>query len=176
MVAFGEMNPQVLMQNRLLPPRGPNTYSAGIRDADKAFANYGPASSDYPNLLIVNPICDNDGNVILSGYYQLILSDERTMLSLVQRGQIIATVPVFKVEEDRSQVQAPQPRTYWEQKKADKEKIKKEKARKKKISNGEIPADEPQIYNNATIEYDEEGCYYLIKYERGRIRAWGAIK
>ena len=29
---------------------------------------------------------------------------------------------------------------------------------------------------DATIEYIKEGGYYLITYEKGFIRAWGAIK
>jgi len=28
----------------------------------------------------------------------------------------------------------------------------------------------------ATIDYIKDGGYYLIKYEKGFIRAWGAIK
>jgi len=28
----------------------------------------------------------------------------------------------------------------------------------------------------ASIEYIKEGSYYLVRYEKGVIRAWGAIK
>jgi len=59
--------------------------------------------------------------------------------------------------------------------KFNKEQKKKAKETKKAIKQGKIP-EAPQEYNNATIEYDNEGEYYLIKYERGNIRAWGAIK
>ena len=39
-----------------------------------------------------------------------------------------------------------------------------------------MPPDEPKVYMDATIEYNPNGDYYLIKYERGTIKAWGAIK
>ena len=32
------------------------------------------------------------------------------------------------------------------------------------------------IHLEATIEYIKDGGYYLVKYEKGYIRAWGAIK
>lgn len=36
--------------------------------------------------------------------------------------------------------------------------------------------DEPQIFMEATIEFKPNGNYYLIKYQRGTIKAWGAFK
>lgn len=36
--------------------------------------------------------------------------------------------------------------------------------------------DEPQIFMEATIEFKPNGNYYLIKYQRGAIKAWGAFK
>ena len=56
-----------------------------------------------------------------------------------------------------------------------KEEKKKAKKNKKLIREGKM-VDEPDTYNNASIEYDEDGDYYIIKYERGAIRAWGALK
>jgi len=176
MTAFGQASPQTLMINKMMPARGSNIYSGGYRDSDKGYVKYGPASSDYPTLLLVNPIYDNDGNSIQPGYYELNLSDDRTMFSLTQAGNLIARFPVFKVEEDRKQEQVAQPMNNKAQKKADKEQKQKDKLRKKQIKQGEIPDDTPQIYNNATIEYDDKGSYYLIKYERGRVRAWGVVK
>lgn len=175
MAIFGAENPQVKMLNKLLPPRGPVIYPSGLSDDDKGHIKYGPKSTDQPNLIIVNPITDGDYNLIMPGYYELILSYDRQILLLVQSGKIIATFPVFKIEEDKEQEEPTQPMDNKSQKKFDKEQKKKEKQNKKLIKEGKIP-EEPQIYNNASIEYDEKGNYYLIKYERGRIRAWGAIK
>lgn len=176
MATFGAINPQVNMMNKILPARGPVVYPAGIRDGDKGICRYATPSSKYPNLMIVNPIYDDDDNVIMPGYYELVLSDDRTMLSLVQSGNTIAKIPVFKIEIDKSQETLAQPMDNKSQRKFDKGQKKKEKQRKKLIKQGKIPDEEPQVYSNATIQYDNEGDYYLIKYERGKIRAWGAIK
>lgn len=160
---------------RLIPSRGSNIYHAGIKDNDAAYIRYAPPSSKHPNLLIVNTIYDDDRNSIAPGYYELVLSQDRTMLLMVQRGEIVAQMPVFRLEEDKSQEPLAQPMDNKSQRKFDKEQKKKAKATKKAIAQGKIP-EEPEVYMNATIQYDEGGGYYLIKYERERIRAWGAIK
>lgn len=161
---------------RLLTPRGNYAYNAGIKDADKGHIRYASKSSDQPTLMIVNPISDDDGNLIMPGYYELALSDDRQMLILAQRQVVIATIPVFKVEEDRTKEQVAQPMDNWSQRKFDRAQKKKEKERKKLLKDGKITDLEPAVYNNATIEYDSDGDYYLIKYERDKIRAWGALK
>lgn len=176
MAGFGAISPQAYMMQKLLPPRGPAIYRSGINPGEKAEEIYAAPSSTNPTLLIASAIYDDERNVIMPGYYELVLSGDRTMLRLTQQGQDVAVIPVFKIEEDKSQEVVPQPMTSKEQHKADKEQKQKEKKRKKQIRNGEIPDSEPYIYTNATIEYDEKDDYYLIKYERGRIRAWAAIK
>lgn len=161
---------------QLLAPRGPNTYPSGIYANDSALSRYALPSTDQPNLIINDPICDKDGNVITPGYYELTLSFDRQTFILSQSGNIIATIPVFKVEEDKSKEEIKQPMTNKEQKKIDKKKKKLEKKNKKLIRQGKMSPDPPPIYTKATIEYDVGGDYYLIKYERGAIKAWGAIK
>ena len=59
--------------------------------------------------------------------------------------------------------------------KLQKEQKKQADKNKKLIKEGKMP-EEPEIYSHASIEYDIEGDYYLVKYERGNIRAWGALK
>lgn len=176
MATFGAMNPQVNMMNKLLPPRGPMVYPSGLKEQDKGNVRFGPKSTDYPNLIIVNPISDDDGNIILPGYYELVLSYDRTMLSLMQAGKEIAKVPVFKIDIDKNQEQKSQPMDSKSQKAFVKAQKKKENQRKKLIKQGKIPDVEESVYSNASIEYVADGDYYLIKYERGKIRAWGAIK
>ena len=173
MAIFGEINPQVKKLDQLLAPRGPSTYSAGVKDGEKGIVRYAHPSSNHPNLMIVSPIYDDDGNAIMPGYYELILSEDRQILILAQSQNIIAKIPVFKVEEDRNQEQVAQPMDYKTQKKFD---IAQKKKEKKSVKEGKTPNTEPEIYMNATIQYDNEGDYYLIKYERGKIRAWGAVK
>ena len=58
---------------------------------------------------------------------------------------------------------------------------KKRKEKFKKIIDAKYAktgATPPQEYEHmdATIEYIKDGGYYLIMYEKGFIRAWGAIK
>lgn len=158
----------------LLPKRGASVYSSGLQEKDKGQVKYGPSSNTEPTLAIIDPIFDKDRNVIYPGYYELKLSEDRNFLTLSQSRKLIATIPVFKLEEDKSEI-TPAPMDRKSQRKFDKEQKKKDKKNKKLIKEGKIP-EEPIIYNNATIEYDFNGDYYLIKYERERIRAWGALK
>lgn len=162
--------------DQLLPRRGPNIYNAGIKDYDKGYVKYGAPSSDQPTLIISDPIYDDEGNGILPGYYELKLSEDRQNLLLTQKQDVMAIIPVFKVEEDKSADKSiQQPMDWKSQKKADWEQKKKDKETKKLIKEGRIP-DVPSVYNRANIQYEPDGNYYLIEYERGRIRAWGAIK
>lgn len=176
MAGFGAISPQAYMMQKVLPQRGPAIYRSGINPGEKAEEIYAKPSSTNPTLIISSALYDNDRNVIMPGYYELVLSGDRTMLRLTQQGQDVAIIPVFKIEEDKTQEAENQPMSNKEQRKFDKEQKKKENKRKKQIRKGEIPDLPVQIYTNATIEYDEQGDYYLIKYERGRIRAWAAIK
>ena len=41
---------------------------------------------------------------------------------------------------------------------------------------GATPPPKDYIHMDASIEYVKEGGYYLLMYEKGYIRAWGAIK
>lgn len=160
--------------DNLVNRRQPTAHPAGVKDGDKGHIRYALRATDYPNLTIINPIYDNDRNVIMPGYYGLILSDDRNFLVLVQNDKHIATIPVFKYEEDESQFQE-QPRDKKSLFLQQREAKKKEKQRQKAIKKGEITPDD-EIYNNASIKYDDAEGYYLIEYERGPIRAWGAIK
>lgn len=160
--------------DKLLPARGPKIYSSGLGDSEEAFAIYGPKASDQPTLIITEAIYDDDRNMIPSGYYELMLSFDKQTLLLTQSQKIIATIPVFKVEEDKTQEEL-QPMDSISQWKFDRAQKKKEKKNKKLAAEGKMPT-EPGVYNEASIEYDVGGDYYLVKYERGRIRAWGALK
>lgn len=160
--------------DELVTRRVPTAYPAGIKDGDRGFERYSLKSSDYPNLIISTAIYDDDRNAIMPGYYGLILSDDRNFLVLVQSEKVIASIPVFKIEEDRTKIEQI-PHDKKTLRKMEKEKKKKEKKRRQGIKKGEIPETE-EIYSNAKIEYDDNGGYYLVEYERGQIKAWGAIK
>lgn len=161
--------------DKLLPRRGPNIYHAGIKDNDKGYVRYALPSSTQPTLIITNPISDDDGNVIQPGYYELVLSADRLNLVLAQSQKVIAVIPVFKIEEDMTQEETPLPMNNKSLREFNKEQKKKKKQEQKSIKTGEI-LDTLTIYTNAAIEYEQGKDYYLIKYERGKIRAWGALK
>ena len=148
-------------------------YPSGLKDSDNAIFRYAHNASDSPNILITDPIYDEQRNVIVPGYYELVLSDDRQFLILAQSDKIYAVIPVFKFEEDKEAVAKLRDKKY--QKQLAKEQKKQAKLDAKRAKRG-IPPEEKTVYMKASIEYDKQGGYYLIKYERDRIRAFGAIK
>lgn len=153
-------------------PQQPQETS-GYYVGTQAIFRYSLKDSDYPTLIITDPLFDNAGGVINSGYYELALSDMRDFLILIQSKNPVAVIPVIKIEEDATEA------ARLNNKKVKKELKKEEKARKdtneKRAKVGMKP-DEPEIHMEASIEYVPTGQYYLIKYQRGAIKAWGAFK
>ena len=153
-------------------PQEPQETS-GYYVGTQAIYRYSLKDSDYPTLIITDPLFDNAGGVITSGYYELALSDMRDFLILIQSKNPVAVIPVIKIEEDATEA------ARLNNKKVKKELKKEEKARKdtneKRAKVGMKP-DEPEIHMEASIEYVPNGQYYLIKYQRGAIKAWGAFK
>lgn len=149
------------------------TYPSGLKDSDNAIYRYAHETSKYPVLILVDALWDSEGNMIPPGYYTLVLSDDRDMFVIAQGEKVLATFPVFKYEEDKVKVEQLRDKKYQkEQKKQAKQQAKIDAKRAKEG----IPPEEKEIYMKAGIEYQKDGDYYLIKYERDRIRAWGAIK
>ena len=153
-------------------PQEPQETS-GYYVGTQAIYRYSLKDSDYPTLIITDPLFDNAGGVITSGYYELALSDMRDFLILIQSKNPVAVIPVIKIEEDATEA------ARLNNKKVKKELKKEEKARKdtnEKRSKVGMKPDEPEIHMEASIEYVPTGQYYLIKYQRGAIKAWGAFK
>lgn len=153
-------------------PQQPQETS-GYYVGTQAIYRYSLKDSDYPTLIITDPLFDNAGGVINSGYYELALSDMRDFLILIQSKNPVAVIPVIKIEEDATEA------ARLNNKKVKKELKKEEKARKdtnEKRSKVGMKPDEPEIHMEASIEYVPTGQYYLIKYQRGAIKAWGAFK
>lgn len=153
-------------------PQQPQETS-GYYVGSQAIYKYSLKDSDYPSLIIPDPLFDHNGGVIKPGYYELALSDSGEFLILLQSKNPIAVIPVIKIEEDAAE------QTRLNNKKVKKELKKEAKARKdtneKRAKVGMKP-DEPQVFMEAEIEYNPKGKYYLIKYQRGTIKAWGAFK
>ena len=81
-------------------------------------------------------------------------------------------VYLVELEEDKDAYKIPSKKEKKRLKKLEKERIKTNESRAKVG----MPPDEDKVNMEASIEYIKDGNYYLIKYERGSIRAWGAIK
>ncbi len=153
-------------------PQQPQETS-GYYVGTQAIFRYSLKDSDYPTLIITDPLFDNVGGVIKPGYYELALSDMRDFLILMQSKNPVAVIPVIKIEEDATEA------ARLNNKKVKKELKKEQKARKdtnEKRSKVGMKPDEPEIHMEASIEYVPTGQYYLIKYQRGTIKAWGAFK
>ena len=153
-------------------PQQPQTVS-GITIGQEAIYRYSLPESEYPTLIIVDPIYDGEKNVIPPGHYELALNDEKDFMLLIQSKRPIAIIPVFKIEEDANESARLNDKKY--KKELKKEAKEKAKTNSKRAKVG-MPPVEDFVYKEATIEYDKDGDYYLIKYQRGTIKAWGAIK
>ncbi|MBR6127652.1 hypothetical protein IKQ21_08215 [bacterium] len=155
---------------------------AGITIYEKPIYRYSIPTDEQPTLSILDYIPDHNGNFIKPGYYQLALSNDREFLYLIESKDLVAIIPVFKLEENKAELRklyASKKELTKEEKRQRNKKKREEKYKKiieaKYAKTGATP---PQEYKHmeAEIQYIKEGEYYLIKYEKGFIRAWGAIK
>ncbi len=164
--------------DNVLPDTKRMVYPSGLDDADKSHVRYAQPSLKTPTLTIIDTIYDQDGEpVVLPGHYELALSDDNDFLLIMQSKNIIVKIPVFKLEREEEQTQENYDKKI--------NKLKWYQFRKKRLKrkrdfrmreSGLDPEADKFIYTNATIEWIIDGEYYLIKYEVGSTRAWGAIK
>ena len=178
----GIVTPELRDIDYLAPAAPYPVIPSGLTTHQKSIYRYSIPTDEQPTLTIIDYIPDHNGNFIHPGYYQLALSDDREFLYLIESKNLIAIIPVFKVAENERELK----KLYAKNKELTKEEKqeRREKKRKEKIQNiinrkyavtGATPPKEYE-HMNASIEYIKEGGYYLIMYEKGYIRAWGAIK
>ena len=160
---------------------------SGITVHENAIYRYSIPTVEQPTLTILDYIPDYNGNFIAPGHYELALSDDREFLYLIQSKDLIAVIPVFKLAENESELKKYRDKnkelTKSERKKVEREeRAKKRKEKQKQIieakyakTGATVPKKEYE-HLEASIDYIKEGGYYLIRYEKGFIRAWGAIK
>ena len=155
-------------------------YPSGLTEYQDATIRYQHSSLKEPILKLVDYIYDYNGNYISPGIYELALSDDKEFLLLIDSHNLVAVIPVFKLAENQAEVE--KIRKAQAQKNR---KIKRPKTRylekmqallRKKYAMEAITPPEDYVYMNAEIEYIENCGYYLITYENGPYRAWGAIK
>lgn len=160
---------------------------SGITIHEKSIYRFSVPTDEQPVLIIKEHIPDYNGNFINPGYYQLALSNDREFLYLIESRELIAVIPVFKLAENESELKKYRDKnkdlTKAERKELERKerKSKREEKRRKiiELKYGETGATMPTKeykHMEANIEYIKEGGYYLIRYEKGFIRAWGAIK
>lgn len=155
---------------------------SGLTIHENPIYRYSVPADEQPVLTIENYIPDHNGNFIKPGHYTLALSDDREFLYLLESRELIAVIPVFKLAENKSELEKmykskkdlTMKEKYERLKKKNKDKIKKI-IDEKYAKTGATPPQEFK-YMNAEIEYIKEGGYYLIMYENGYLRAWGAVK
>lgn len=150
--------------------------SAGLIVGSQSFYKYSLRESTYPTLSLVDEISDSQGNVIPAGHYELALSDDRDFLILIQSKKAIAIIPVFKIDIDMSQYSVVRDNKSLRKQKKENKEIAKTNQKRAKKGLPLIDKDEDDIYQEASIEYIPKGGYYLIRYERGDVKAWGAVK
>ena len=175
MILEGMFFENVMMhKENLIYPQYP-TISAGTKMGTEAIYRYGLRESSYPTLSLVDELTDGQGNIIPAGHYELALSDDRQFLIIIEKKQPIAVMRVFKVEVSMDKKpQVHDRKSLRAKKKKDKERIK----ANRKLEREGMPliSDEEDVYQQADIEYIKDGDYYLIRYERGDVKAWAAIK
>ncbi len=149
--------------------------TAGLIVGSQSFYKYSLRESSYPTLSLVDELTDGQGHVIPPGHYELALSDERDFLILIQSKKAVAIIPVFKIDIDMSQYEVVRDKKALKKKKKEEKEI--AKTNKKRERKGlPLITQEDEIYQEASIEYIRDGGYYLIRYERGDVKAWGAVK
>ncbi|MBQ7126847.1 hypothetical protein IJO12_07155 [bacterium] len=163
----------------------PQTPS-GITIHEDSIYRYSVPTDEQPTLAIIDYIPDFNGNFIKPGYYQLALSDDKEFMYLIESRNLIAVIPVFKLAENQKELKKYRDKetlSKKEQKELKKEQRKEKREEKfqkiidaKYAKTGATKPAKEYIHMEAMIEYIKEQGYYLIKYEKGFIRAWGAIK
>jgi hypothetical protein len=164
----------MLFKESRIYPQEPQ-ITAGLIVGDQSFYKYSLRESTYPTLTLVDEISDGQGNIIPPGHYELALSDEKDFLILIESKKAVAIIPVFKVEIDMSQYEQVHDKASLKRDQKEKKEI--AKTNRKRAKQGMPPVNEEQdIYQEASIEYVPSGDYYLIRYERADVKAWGAFK
>lgn len=160
---------------------------SGVTIHQQPIYRYSIPTDEQPTLTIIDYIPDHNGNFIKPGHYELALSNDREFLYLIESKGLVAVIPVFKLAENEEELKKYRDKnkdlTKAERKELERaeRKTKREEKRKKIIEakyavTGATLPNKEYLHMEASIDYIKEGGYYLIRYEKGFIRAWGAIK
>ena len=160
---------------------------SGVTIHQNAIYRYSIPTDEQPTLIIKDYIPDYNGNFISPGHYELALSDDKEFLYLIESKDLIAVIPVFKLAENESELKKYRDKNK-ELTKAERKEVEREERRQKReekrrkiveakyAKTGATMPKKDYVHMEASIDYIKEGGYYLIRYEKGVIRAWGAVK
>lgn len=147
---------------------------SGVTIHEKSIYRYSVPTDEQPTLTILDYIPDYNGNFIKPGFYELALSNDKEFLYLIESKDLVAVIPVFKLAENEIEVEKSRKKEKKHRQTA------KEKMQKiidaKYAKTGATPPPKEYVHLDASIDYIKEGGYYLIRYEKGFLRAWGAIR
>ena len=88
-----------------LAPTAPYPVTpSGITIHQNPIYRYAIPTDDQPVLSIVDYIPDHNGNFIKPGHYQLALSDDKEFLYLIESKNLLAVIPVFKLDENEAEL------------------------------------------------------------------------
>ncbi len=183
----GIITPAIRDIDYLAPAAPYPVIPSGLSAGQDSVYRYSIPTDEQPILTLKDYIPDYNGNFIHPGHYTLALSDDREFLYLIESRELIAIIPVFKLAENESEL-----KKYRDKEKdltkAERKEVEREKKRQKRqekfnkiidakyAKTGATAPKHDYIHMEAEIEYIKEGGYYLVRYEKGYIRAWGAIK
>ena len=81
-------------------------YPTGMRDSEKSHVRYAQPSIQKPTITLVDTIYAKDGTpILLPGHYTLDISATKDFLLFIQSYDVIVRVPIFKLEEDKTEAQ-----------------------------------------------------------------------
>lgn len=183
----GIITPAIRDIDYLAPSAPYPMIPSGQDSGTNSIYRYAIPTDEQPTLVIKDYIPDYNGNFIKPGHYELALSNDKEFLYLIESKDLIAVIPVFKLAENQSELKKYRDKTKDLTKSEKKELKKEERAQKRKdrfqkiidtkyAKTGATVPKKEYIHLEASIDYIKEGGYYLIRYEKGFLRAWGAIK
>lgn len=143
-------------------------YKSGLLDEDKGYIKYGYPSTNYPILNMPYILEDYEGNKLLPGHYQIVLSPNRKMLYFVESNEIKASIPVAGLIEKMTSEEEERQRL------KEQEKLAKKYNNRPRQRPLEQTARKRQASMEASID-DTNPEYYILHYKNGNIQAKGYI-
>ena len=149
---------------------------SGAKTDDNTIYLYAYPSSIYPTLNLGYPIYDNLGNKIDPGHYEVALSFDKKYLLLIQSKQLIARIPVIKIDFDEQAYEESQQNFKELYENLEKYQIRKNRKRINQFQK-EIEYQTKKIASKNKAEIDNSNPkFFILEYECNFASAVGYIK